>query len=70
MIAEYEVNITLVPNQQESLQAIIWVVLFQYNTNALSAAVITGYGSREVCRRFVSNFSFWSGNLFSDCVFS
>ena len=61
MIAEYEVNITLVPNQQESLQAIIWVVLFQYNTNALS---------REVCRRFVSNLNFWSGNLFSDCAFS
>ena len=46
------------PNQQESLQAMIWVFVVQYNSCALSAAEITGY-DREVCRRFVSHLGFF-----------
>ena len=35
-------NKTLGPNQQESLQAMVWVFVVQYNNCALSAAEITG----------------------------
>ena len=61
-------NITLGPNQQESLQAMIWVFVVQYNKCALSAAEIPCY-DREVCRRFVSHLGFLSRNLFSDFAF-
>ena len=62
-------NITLGPNQQKSLQAMIWVFVVQYNNCALSAAEITGY-DREVCRRFVSHLGFLSRNLFLISPFS
>ena len=57
------------PNQQESLQAMIWVFVVQYNNCALSAAEITGY-DREVCIRFVSHLGFLSRNLFLISPFS
>ena len=63
------INITLGPNQQESLQAMLWVFVVLYNNCALSAAEITGY-DREVCRRFVSHLGFLSRNLFLISPFS